>query len=296
MRRIYLIGLILLMTIVLVIGGGLMYLNGSLGSDQMLALVNRTVLHTAGLELRWREASGSFLFNLTVEEPVLMMADGDTLLRADRMKLGIRPWSIVRGGIELTRVEADRPVIDVLALSADTPEERSARRSARRERRDRQAVEAGADTTAGQEEKPLHIRNVVIRRGTVTFARSGPVRAASGLLFRGDLRIGKEIGIAIDIRRLRGVLDDWGLMIEDLDGGLTIAEDYLRFTDTRVRTRSTRLTMAGDLDLRQERGAGDLAFDLTTRGLQEYWPAFGPLKCFLPGYFCGTRTSSRLNV
>src|SRR3990172_3969220 len=31
-------------------------------------------------------------------------------------------------------------------------------------------------------------------------------------------------------------------------------------------------------------------------GLHEYWPAFGPLKYFFPGYFWGTRTASRLNT
>src|SRR6266850_7759328 len=31
-------------------------------------------------------------------------------------------------------------------------------------------------------------------------------------------------------------------------------------------------------------------------GLPEYWPCLGPLKCFLPGYFCGTRTESKLNT
>src|SRR3972149_4852582 len=32
------------------------------------------------------------------------------------------------------------------------------------------------------------------------------------------------------------------------------------------------------------------------RGLHEYFPAFGPLKYFLPGYFCGTLIGSRLNT
>src|SRR3972149_12008693 len=31
-------------------------------------------------------------------------------------------------------------------------------------------------------------------------------------------------------------------------------------------------------------------------GLQEYWPVFGPLKYFFPGYFWGIRTGSRLKT
>src|SRR3989344_8999480 len=32
------------------------------------------------------------------------------------------------------------------------------------------------------------------------------------------------------------------------------------------------------------------------RGLHESWPALGPLKYFLLGYFCGTRTPSSLKM
>jgi len=275
MRRIYLIGLILLMTVVVIVGGGLMYLNGSLGSDQVLALVNRTVLHRAGMELQWRRASGSFLFNLVVDEPVLCLTEGDTLVRAERMKIGLRPWSLVEGEVEITRIEADGPVVDLLVLAADSPEQRAERSENRRRRREERLAAAATDSGSAGESRPIRIRNVVLRDGEVRFGSGGVVHAVRGVRIRSDLVIGAPGGLAFDIRRLRGVLADWGLVIENLDGGLVIDDGYLRFSDTRVRTRSARLVLEGDLDLRPDRADGDLELDLQARDLSEWWPILG---------------------
>jgi|GEM_PF-2566669 len=267
MRRILLIGMIVIIVAAAAAGGGLVYLNSTLGSLHLLALVNEMVLKEIGLRLVWEEARGSFLFNMVAENPAILMADGDTLVTARRIRIGFRPWALLAGGMELSRVEADAPVVNILALSGNSSNSRS---SSRRERASSDSSGRGGGISSG-----FRIRRFTIRDGTVLVARRGVVHSIEGILIRGSLRISRAGGLQIDIRRSRAAIEDWGIVVEDLRGQVVLRSAMLWLLDTRARTRDSRLAVNGSLDISRVGRRGALKMELQARDLREWWPVLG---------------------
>ncbi len=263
MRRVVLIGGIVLITIALVLGGALVYLNSAFGKRHILRLLNDTVLTEAGLRLGWKDVRGSFLYNIVVEDPYLVAIDGDTIVTAQTMRVRLWPWSALEGNIELSRVEVDRPVVNILAL----PDRDEAARAKRAER----------DTSGTDRElsSGFRIQNVVLRNGSVRWATKGPVNSARGVTLRGSIKFGGSADFQLDVRRLRGELLDWDLLVDDVQGQIILNQDFLWFIGTEITTRTSRLSANGNLDLKKERRAGNLFFDLQAQDLTEWWPIIG---------------------
>jgi len=80
MRRLLLIAMLIVFLAGTAAGGGLLYVNSRIGAGHLLAFVNEMVLDRAGLRLEWREAKGSFLFNLLIKSPALVSSSGDTMM------------------------------------------------------------------------------------------------------------------------------------------------------------------------------------------------------------------------
>lgn len=263
MRRVVLIGGIVLITIALALGGALVYLNSAFGKRHILRLLNDTVLTEAGLRLGWEDVRGSFLYNFVVEDPYLVSIDGDTLVTAQALRVRLRPWLALEGDIELSRVEVDRPVVNILAL----PDRDEAARTKRAER--------DTSGTDGEPSSGFRIQNVVLRNGSVRWATKGPVNSARGVTLRGSIEFGGSADFQLDVRRLRGELLDWGLLVDDVQGQIILNHDFLWFIGTDITTRTSRLSANGNLDLKKERRAGNLFFDLRTQDLTEWWPIIG---------------------
>jgi len=243
-------------------GSGLVYLNSTLGSRHLLILVNEIVLKETGLRLAWEDARGSFLFNVVVDRPALLMADGDTLVKAPRIRIGFRPWSVLDGGIELSRIEADAPVVNLPALFGDPSPKNN---------------QEEADTTdkSGGGKSEFRIRRFTVRDGTLQLARRGVVHSIEGIHGRGDMRLSTAGGLQIDIRKLRAAIENWGIVVEDLHGQLVLNQALLWLLDIHARTRDSRLAVEGTLDLSRAQRRGGLRIDLQVVDLHEWWPVIG---------------------
>ncbi len=262
MRRILLLALIIILVAAAAAGGGLLYLNSTIGSGHLLVLVNEMVMKETGLKLVWQEARGSFLFNVVAEKPALLMADGDTLVEARTIRIGFRPWALVDGGIVLNRVEADAPLVNIPALSGGSSTERS---------------RSKPDTSHRREgsQSGLRIRRVIIRNGEVRIGRRGVIQKINRIQIRASLQINRAGGLQIDIDRSRGTIENWGIVVEDLQGGVVVKGGMVWLLDTRVRTRDSRLSADGSMDVSRAGRRGALKIDLTARNLQEWWPVLG---------------------
>lgn len=262
MRRILLLALIIILVAAAAAGGGLLYLNSTIGSHHLLALVNEMVMKETGLKLVWQEARGSFLFNVVAEKPALIMADGDTLVEARTIRIGFRPWTLLEGGIELTRVEVDAPVVNIPALSGGFSKERS--KSKPDTLRSREGSQSG-----------LRLRRIIIRNGKVRIGRRGVIHTIDRIQVRASLQINRAGGLQIDIDRSRATIENWGIVVEDLQGGVIVKGGMVWLLDTRARTRDSRLSVDGSMDVSRAGRRGALRVDLTARNLQEWWPVLG---------------------
>ena len=184
MRRLVLIGAIILVSLALALGGALLYLNSSLGKRHILRLVNEKALAEAGLRIGWADGRGSLLYNYVVVDPWLVTTGGDTILTASTIRIRVRPRSALEGDLELTRVEIDRPVVDVMALPK------------RGERARAEAV--GTDSTgaapgpgdARARARAIRVDNLVLRNGRVRWSRPGTVSGVSNATLRGAITLG----------------------------------------------------------------------------------------------------------
>ncbi|MFO7769482.1 MAG: translocation/assembly module TamB domain-containing protein [bacterium] len=262
MRRAALIGILLLILGIVAAGTALVTLNTSLGSRYVLSLVNSFALEKAGLSLRWRDAKGSYLFNLAVREPVLTSAAGDTVFQADLLRVRYLPWSVLGGSIDLMRVEADRPRFSVSALRGGLAAETEG------------AARAAADTSAGGGMPRLSVGRVVLRDGKVQILEGGLFEVVENIRFRGGFRMGPEGGLEIPVDHLHGDLEGWGLAITDVEGTVVFHRGRLWVLGTRLRTANGEVRANGRLDLEQGTDT-DLRVRLDIRDLGEWWPIVG---------------------
>ncbi len=271
MRRAALIGILLLILGVMVAGSALVALNTSLGSRYVLSLVNSLALDQVGLSLRWRDAKGSYLFNLVVREPVLVSAAGDTVFQADLVRVRYLPWSVLEGSIDLMRVEADRPRFSVPALRSRWPAEDGV--TVPEQTREGPAPEAVGDEE-GSGMPRLRVGRVVLREGHVQILGDGRFQAVEEIQFRGGLRMGPAGGLEVTVDHLHGDLEDWGLAISDLEGAVVLNKGRLWLLQARIRTASGNVRANGRLDL-QGGFDTDLEVRLDSRDLREWWPVMG---------------------
>lgn len=261
MRRLLLIAMLVLIIVLAAAGGGLLYLNSRIGGSHLLTFINEMVLQRAGMRLDWEHASGTFLFNLIAERPTIVNTAGDTILSADRMRIRFNPWSVLDGRIELLRVEADRPIFTVNALNGEPGAE--------------SAETAPAVSSASGGGLPeLLIAHVVLRDGTVQIGNEGLFKSIRNISLRSDLRMSSDGGLNLGVERLRGLVDDWGLAVTDLDGRIVFSGDRLWFIGVEARTQNGRLTANGALSF-SEGTDGDLRLELDAQRLDEWGPLLG---------------------
>jgi hypothetical protein len=274
MRRVLLVLIVLLIVVAAAAGGAMLYVNSRLGGRQVLHFVNGMVLERAGLRLDWSRARGTFLFNLVVDNPVMTVASGDTLLTARSLRVRFDLWSLLEGNVRLRRVELDAPCFEVTALAGIGRPGPAEGRAAIEREAEPAVAQAEPDSTTRGGGTPLVIDRVVLRDGTVLIGPPGLVREVAGIQFRGSMRLSAGGGVEVVGEHLRGVLNDWGLEIEELTGRIVVNAGRLWLIGVKARTPGSRLAANGALWLGEETPAG-LRLDLQADRLEEWWPVLG---------------------